>query len=44
VVHADYSAVIFDFERDIFRRKKVIEDVEDGSQTISGLPAFFLFS
>jgi hypothetical protein len=34
-VYPDYSAVAFDCERDIFKKKKVIEDVEEDSQMIS---------
>jgi hypothetical protein len=37
----DYFAVIFDFKRGIFKGKKLIEDVEPDSQTISRLRVLF---
>jgi hypothetical protein len=34
-MHTDRFPVIFDFKRHIFKRKKLNEDVDGGSQTIS---------
>jgi hypothetical protein len=34
-MYTDYFAVIFDFEHDIFKGKKLIKDGEDDSKTIS---------
>jgi hypothetical protein len=42
-MHTDYFAVLFDFERDILRRKKAIEDVEKDSRTIYRLRVFFYY-
>jgi hypothetical protein len=39
-----HSAVIFDFERDIFKRKELIEDLEDGSQTMCEFWVSFFLS
>jgi hypothetical protein len=34
-MHTNYFAVIFDFERDIFKGKELIEDGEGDSEGIS---------
>jgi hypothetical protein len=37
-MHADYFAMTFDLEHDLFKTKNFIKEVEDDSQTISRLP------